>query len=226
MTGRPLASALAPVGIVRIRQSQSLVKDLQPPLESGEATLVSMSCLGDDAQDDAVGVNDIDSEVVRASWDRVGRRHFDATSRFVPCFQALRWECVAATNTRLFQLPRRTGIEVMDYQLEPDRTALRLPRVTLFIADEVGLRKSFDSGLVLRAMLLLQRVLRPVVAVPLVLVFQGKGESGAATWASRPARVRRALPRRTSRGESTGATAMDLRAYLQLARHRQWRQQR
>jgi SNF2 family DNA or RNA helicase len=88
------------------------------------------------------------------------RRDFDPPARFAAYLHALRWNCVTATNPRLFQSPWRAGIEVMAYQLEPLRKALRLPRVNLFIADDVGLGKTIEAGLVLREMLMRQRVRR------------------------------------------------------------------
>jgi hypothetical protein len=174
-----LPSAPQPGEIVRVRQRQYLVEDVQPPAEPGEATLVSMSCLDDDAQGEALEVlweHEIDTEVVRASWDRLGRRDFDAPSRFAAYLHALRWNCVTATNPRLFQAPWRAGIEVMSYQLEPLRKALRLPRVNLFIADDVGLGKTIEAGLVLREMLMRQRVRRAVVVAPPSVVIQWKEE--------------------------------------------------
>jgi hypothetical protein len=47
------------------------------------------------------------------------------------------WNCVTSTNPKLFQSPFRAGIKLDSYQLEPLRNALRLPRVNLFIADDV-----------------------------------------------------------------------------------------
>jgi SNF2 family DNA or RNA helicase len=138
-----------------------------------------MSCLDDDAQGEALEVlweHEIDTEVVRASWERLGRRDFDAPSRFAAYLHALRWNCVTATNPRLFQAPWRAGIEVMSYQLEPLRKALRLPRVNLFIADDVGLGKTIEAGLVLRELLMRQRVRRAVVVVPPSVVIQWRQE--------------------------------------------------
>ena len=56
MIAQFLPSAPAPGEIVRVRQRQYLVEDVQPPPEPGEATLVSMSCLDDDAQVEALEV--------------------------------------------------------------------------------------------------------------------------------------------------------------------------
>jgi hypothetical protein len=113
--------------------------------------------------------------VVRASWDRLGSRDFDAPSRLAAYLHALRWNCVTATNPRLFQSPWRAGIEVMAYQLEPLRKALRLPRVNLFIADDVGLGKTIEAGLVLRELIMRQRVRRAVVVAPPSVVICSRG---------------------------------------------------
>lgn len=54
----------------------------------------------------------------------------------------------------------------MAYQLEPLRKALLLPRVNLFIADDVGLGKTIEAGLIIRELLMRQKVKRIVVGSP------------------------------------------------------------
>lgn len=56
MIERMLPGPPEPGQIVRVRQRQYLVEDVQPPPEHGEATLVLMSCLDDDALGDALEV--------------------------------------------------------------------------------------------------------------------------------------------------------------------------
>jgi hypothetical protein len=54
---------------------------------------------------------------------------------------AVRWGSVASADVTTLQAPFRSGIQIKDYQLEPVAKALRMPRVALLIADDVGLGK-------------------------------------------------------------------------------------
>jgi SNF2 family DNA or RNA helicase len=72
----------------------------------------------------------------------------------------------------------RAGIIPKSYQLEPLRKALALPRVNLFIADDVGVGKTIEAGLVLQELLLRQRVHRVVIAAPASVVLQWRDELG------------------------------------------------
>jgi len=83
---------------------------------------------------------------------------------------------VTSTNPRLFQSPHRAGIQIMSYQLEPLKKALEMPRVNLFIADDVGLGKTIEAGLILREMIMRQKVKRIVIACPASLLTQWQGE--------------------------------------------------
>jgi SNF2 family DNA or RNA helicase len=76
----------------------------------------------------------------------------------------------------LFQAPFRAGIHLDAYQLLPLRKALRLPRVNLLIADDVGAGKTVEAGLVLRETLLRRRVDFVLVAAPAGMVRQWQDE--------------------------------------------------
>ncbi len=170
----------SPGEIVQVRSRQYLVEGVVAPPAEGEQTLVRLSCLEDDAQGEPLEVlweKEIDARPrTPAAWTRVEERGFDPPRLFAAYLDTLRWSCVTATNPRLFQAPYRAGIQVLAYQLEPLRKALLLPRVNLFIADDVGLGKTIEAGLILRELLMRQKVRRVVVACPPSVLLQWRDE--------------------------------------------------
>ena len=106
----------------------------------------------------------------------VAERGFDPPRLFSAYLHTLRWNCVTATDPKLFQSPFRAGIKIDAYQLEPLRKALLLPRVNLFIADDVGLGKTIEAGLIARELLLRKKVQDIVVACLPSMLLQWKNE--------------------------------------------------
>jgi len=166
--------------IVRVRSRQYLVEDVVVPHDATEDTLVRLACLDDDAQGQILEVlweREVDARVIGTStWEAVARRGFDEPRLFSAYLHTLRWNCVTSTNAKLFQAPYRAGIQVKDYQLEPLRKALLLPRVNLFIADDVGLGKTIEAGLILRELLMRQKVRRTLICCPPSVVRQWRDE--------------------------------------------------
>lgn len=91
---------------------------------------------------------------------------FDAPERFAAFLNAVRWGAVSATDTRSLQAPFRSGIEIEDYQLDPVVRALKMPRVNLLIADDVGLGKTIESGLVIQELLVRHRARTVLIICP------------------------------------------------------------
>ena len=75
--------------------------------------------------------------------------------------------------------PLHSGIRVEDYQLVPLLRALRMPRVNLLIADDVGLGKTVEAGLILKELLLRRRIRRVLVLAPAALRLQWRDELDA-----------------------------------------------
>ena len=72
--------------------------------------------------------------------------------------------------------PFHGGVRVEDFQLVPLLKALRMPRVSLLIADDVGLGKTIEAGLILTELLLRRRIRRVLVLTPAALRDQWKEE--------------------------------------------------
>ena len=177
----PTTSAIPTSGcVVHCRSHRWLVEEVEPSEHPEGDTVVRMACLDDDANGQRLEVfweREVDAQVLgETTWDTLGQRGFDDPQVFGSYLNTLRWNCVTSTDPGLFQAPLRAGIDVKPYQLEPLRKALRMPRVSLFIADDVGLGKTIEAGLILRELLLRQKVHRVVVVAPPSVVLQWKGE--------------------------------------------------
>jgi hypothetical protein len=107
-----------------------------------------------------------------------------------PDFDALvhaaRWSAVTpfvdpdGTEGPLTRLPLiapfHGAIQVEDFQLVPLLKALRMPRVSLLLADDVGLGKTIEAGLILSELMLRRRVRRVLIVCPASLRTQWKQE--------------------------------------------------
>ena len=83
----------------------------------------------------------------------------------------------ASTSSRpSTRLPFRAGIRLFQHQLAPLRKALELPRVNLFIADDVGLGKTIEAGLVMQELLLRQRLDFILIVTPAAITLQWRDE--------------------------------------------------
>ncbi len=101
---------------------------------------------------------------------------FDHPTRLQAFLDAVRWGAVSQADDRALQSPFRSGIEVDEYQLDPVVRALSMPRVNLLIADDVGLGKTIEAGLVVQEMILRHRVRSVLIICPSSLQVQWKEE--------------------------------------------------
>jgi hypothetical protein len=82
---------------------------------------------------------------------------FDQPAHLEAFLDAVRWGAASIADTRQLQSPFRSGIETESYQLDPVVRAIQMPRVNLLIADDVGLGKTIESGLVVLELMLRHR---------------------------------------------------------------------
>ncbi len=72
----------------------------------------------------------------------------------------------AFVDPKRYQAPFWSGINIEAYQLEPLRRALQAPRTNLLLADDVGLGKTIEAGLVIQELLLRHRARTAIVVCP------------------------------------------------------------
>lgn len=97
---------------------------------------------------------------------------YDTPQRQDAFLNAVRWGAVASADIRSLQAPFRSGVVIEDYQLDPVVRALEMPRVNLLIADDVGLGKTIEAGLVAQELLIRQRARRILIVCPSALQIQ------------------------------------------------------
>ena len=79
---------------------------------------------------------------------------------------AVVWGAATNADRGYLQAPFRSGISIEDYQLDPLVRAIDMARTNLLIADDVGLGKTIEAGLVVQEMLLRYRARTVLVVCP------------------------------------------------------------
>ena len=101
---------------------------------------------------------------------------YDPPNRLAAFLDAVRWSAVASADAKTLQAPFRSGVAVEPYQLEPVSRAVGAPRVNLLLADDVGLGKTIEAGLVVQELLLRGRARRVMVVCPAGLTLKWRDE--------------------------------------------------
>lgn len=163
---------------VRIRRRHWLIENIE--MSEAVTNVLEVRCLDDDATgqmqliipDCEIAIECVDDQL----WHQLGSNVPTDAKGYSAYLQSLQWNTATAADNKLFQAPFRAGIEISPYQLTPLAKALDLPRVNLLIADDVGLGKTIEAGLVLRELLLRKRVDFFVVSAPASMTQQWKEE--------------------------------------------------
>ncbi len=146
-------------------------------------TLVTLTSVSDDDLGEELTVVwevEPGREIVPATQlPQVTETSWDDPQTLGAFLDAVRWGTVASADAKTLQAPFRSGIMIEEYQLEPVARALAMPRVNLLIADDVGLGKTIEAGLVVQEMLLRHRARRVIVVCPASLTLKWQEEMDA-----------------------------------------------
>jgi len=167
-----------PGQLVRVRDRHwivvSVLASALPPITdrgSGRPDhFVTVSSVDDDGLSDELRVFwelESDARILeRATLPTPHRDRLDDPNRLHAFLDAVRWGAIASADSKALQAPFRSGITLEDYQLDPVVRALDMPRVNLLIADDVGLGKTIEAGLVVQEMLLRHRARSVLILCP------------------------------------------------------------
>jgi superfamily II DNA or RNA helicase len=172
-TGTAVLTATAPEPgqLVEVRRRQWIVSDVDASAVAPELpkrNLVKLASIDEDAL----------GEEIEVLWELEPGAHvieraglpslsaLDDPDRLEAFLDAVRWG--AATNADLgyLQAPFRSGVSIEDYQLDPLVRAIDMARTNLLIADDVGLGKTIEAGLIVQEMLLRHRARTILVLCP------------------------------------------------------------
>lgn len=92
-----------------------------------------------------------------------GRDDSDTLDAFL---DAVRWGAATNADRGFLQAPFRSGVSIEDFQLDPLVRAIDMARVNLLIADDVGLGKTIEAGLVIQELLLRHRARTVLIVCP------------------------------------------------------------
>lgn len=101
---------------------------------------------------------------------------FDDPETLAGFIDAMRWGAVTSADPNRYQAPFWSGVNVEAYQLEPLRRALGAPRTNLLLADDVGLGKTIEAGLVIQELFLRHRARTAVIVCPPSLALKWQDE--------------------------------------------------
>lgn len=90
----------------------------------------------------------------------------DATEKLEAFLDAVRWGAATNADRGFLQAPFRSGVSIEDFQLDPLVRAIDMARANLLIADDVGLGKTIEAGLVIQELLLRHRARTVIVVCP------------------------------------------------------------
>lgn len=164
--------------VVRVRQRQYIVSSIDesslPDEVLGTKTtgdnqhLITLTSIEDDGLGETLqviwqlepGTHIIDKSTLP---EAIG---FDSPERLDAFLDAVRWGATVEANQKSLQSPFRSGIDLEDYQLDPLVRAVQMPRVSLLIADDVGLGKTVEAGLVIQELLVRNRARTILIVCP------------------------------------------------------------
>ncbi|GER90556.1 helicase SNF2 family protein [Dictyobacter vulcani] len=101
---------------------------------------------------------------------------FDTPERLDTFLHAVRWGAASSADVKAIQAPFLSGIDLEDYQLDPVARAIQMPRANLLIADDVGLGKTIEAGLVAQELIIRHRARKILIVCPAALQVQWRDQ--------------------------------------------------
>ncbi|NIY83976.1 DISARM system SNF2-like helicase DrmD, partial [Vibrio hepatarius] len=171
-----------PGQLVEVRKQQWIVADVKtsqlPTLFRTKQNYVTLSSIDEDGL----------GEELEVIWEIEPGAHiieksglpeitgFDDASKLDAFLDAVRWAAATNADRNFLQAPFRSGVSIENFQLDPLVRAINMARVNLLIADDVGLGKTIEAGLVIQEMLIRHRARTVLIICPASLQLKWQDE--------------------------------------------------
>lgn len=176
--------------LVVVRRRPAVVRSAIPaPSKEGTRTLVHVEYIdGYDhpAEDKVIWEVEVGADRLKnAGWPKVTALGLEpmAPRTYDAYLDAVRWTSLQSIQDLLrtgqglpLVAPWSAALQVEDYQLTPLLRAMAMPRVSLLLADDVGLGKTIQAGLVATELIVRRRIRRILIVCPASLQVQWQEE--------------------------------------------------
>jgi superfamily II DNA or RNA helicase len=161
-----------PGQLVEVRRRQWVVADVQASAITGEFASAQHCLTLSSIDEDSLG------EQIEVIWEIEPGAHIiekaglptitgqDDSERLEAFLDAVRWGAATNADRGFLQAPFRSGVSIEDFQLDPLVRAIDMARANLLIADDVGLGKTIEAGLVIQELLLRHRARTVFIVCP------------------------------------------------------------
>ncbi len=175
------------VGMLAIIRNRRAVVDSVEPYDGagGRLHMVRLEYMDADGiqSDQILWEREVSTKLIEpAQLPRISQAGPMSGDNFDALQRAVRWTAlsrfgVAEEGTCVpIAAPLFGSIQVEDYQLVPIAKALDMPRVSLLLADDVGLGKTVEAGMLLTELIVRRRIQRVLVLTPASLCSQWQQE--------------------------------------------------
>ena len=175
--------------LATIRNRRAIISSVEPydTIAEGRLHLVNLEYIDQDGnnQDTVIWEKEINPHLLEPNaLPEVSSSSPMINDEFKAFQRAVRWTALSPflnisegqENLPLPVSPFFGAIQTEDFQLVPLLRALQMPRISLLLADDVGLGKTIEAGLILNELLLRRRIRRVLILSPASLRYQWQQE--------------------------------------------------
>lgn len=119
----------------------------------------------------------------QTGWPNIQTQSPDDPGLYAAYSNAIRWTSLQSIRSALDKnhvaplvSPYSSAVQIEDYQLVPVLRAVAMPQVSLLLADDVGLGKTIQAGLIATELIARRRIQRILVVCPASLQYQWRDE--------------------------------------------------